>query len=137
MSDNIVEIEISQSVIDAIIAQAKAELPNEACGYLAGKDGKVTKNFALTNIDYSPEHFSFDPAEQFKTIKQARQEGLEILGNYHSHPQSPARPSVEDIKLAYDPDFLYFILSLQNNEPVLRAFNITKGEVAPRQIVVI
>jgi len=135
MSNNIVEID--QSVIDAIIAQAKAELPNEACGYLAGKDGKVTKNFALTNIDHSPEHFSFDPAEQFKTIKQARQGELEILGNYHSHPKSPARPSVEDIKLAYDPDILYFILSLQNEEPILQAFNIKKEEVTPRNITVI
>jgi len=85
------------------------------------------KQHALTNIDHSNEHFSFDPAEQFQVFRSARSEGLEILANYHSHPETPSRPSVEDIRLAYDPNILYLIVSLAAEVPVLKAFNIQNG----------
>lgn len=122
-------ITIPQSIIDAIVLQAHSELPNEACGLLAGKDAVVEKSFALTNIDASPDHFSFDPAEQFQSLKAARKEGLGILANYHSHPSTPSRPSQEDIRLAFDPDILYLILSLAKEVPVLKAFRIQEGRV--------
>ena len=97
-------IYIKQSVLDQIVSHAKHDLPTEACGYLAGNDGVITHGYQLTNTDHSPEHFSFDPAEQFQTVRDARDKGLQILANYHSHPETPARPSVEDIRLAYDPE---------------------------------
>jgi proteasome lid subunit RPN8/RPN11 len=127
-------ISISPEVLESIIEHAKHELPNEACGYLSGKDGHITKNYRLTNIDHSPEHFSFDPVEQFATIKKARKEGLEILANYHSHPETPARPSVEDIKLAFDPNIYYFIVSLAGSKPDVKAFRIVKGFVEKIEI---
>jgi len=120
-------ISIPAHIYDGIVAQAYAELPNEACGLLVGKQGEVVKQHALTNIDHSNEHFSFDPAEQFQVFRSARTEGLEILANYHSHPETPSRPSVEDIRLAYDPNILYLIVSLAAEVPVLKAFNIQNG----------
>jgi proteasome lid subunit RPN8/RPN11 len=120
-------IHIPAHIIDGIIQQAYAELPNEACGLLVGKDNEVIKQHALTNIDQSNEHFSFDPAEQFQVFRSARAEGLEIMANYHSHPETPSRPSVEDIRLAYDPDILYLIVSLAAETPVLKAFKIQNG----------
>jgi proteasome lid subunit RPN8/RPN11 len=120
-------IHIPAHIIDGIIQQAYAELPNEACGLLVGKDNEVIKQHALTNIDQSNEHFSFDPAEQFQVLRSARAEGLEIIANYHSHPETPSRPSVEDIRLAYDPDILYLIVSLAAETPVLKAFKIQNG----------
>jgi len=120
-------IRIPTHIYDGIVAQAYAELPNEACGLLVGKQGEVVKQHALTNIDHSNEHFSFDPAEQFQVFRSARSEGLEILANYHSHPETPSRPSVEDIRLAYDPNILYLIVSLAAEIPVLKAFNIQNG----------
>jgi proteasome lid subunit RPN8/RPN11 len=122
-------ISITRDVLDTIISHAKGDLPNEACGYLAGKDGLITVSYALTNIDHSPEHFTFDQAEQFATIKKARKEGLEIIANYHSHPVTPARPSVEDIRLAFDPDIYYFIISLAASEVDVKAFRIVSGNV--------
>jgi len=123
-------LQIPQQIIDAIIAQAKSELPNEACGLLAGKGDTVVERYPLTNIDHSPEHFSFDPKEQFAALRQARAKGLQIIANYHSHPSSPARPSQEDIRLAYDQNILYIILSLQNPEkPILKVFRIKDGKV--------
>jgi len=127
---------ISKTVLDRIIDHAKAELPNEACGYLAGNNNEVTKAYELTNIDHSPEHFSFDPSEQFKTVKDARNNGLEIVANFHSHPSSPARPSVEDIRLAFDPSISYVIVSLADIEPVVKSFKIKDGIVLPEEMIV-
>lgn len=128
------KIKLDKKVRDTIFAHAAKELPIEACGYLVGKDGLVTKSYQLTNIDQSPEHFSFDPAEQFQVVKSARAEGLEIIGNWHSHPETPARPSQEDIRLAYDPNILYFIVSLAADVPDVKAFKIVKGEVEKIEI---
>jgi proteasome lid subunit RPN8/RPN11 len=122
-------ISITQKVLNNIFDHAKRDLPNEACGYLSGKKGLISNSYALVNIDHSPEHFSFEPAEQFATVKKVREEGLEILANYHSHPSTPARPSIEDIRLAFDPDIYYFIISLAAGKPVLKAFRIINGNV--------
>ena len=120
-------IKVPQYIVDGIIEQAYAELPNETCGLLAGRESEVVKRFALTNTDHSPEHFSFDPGEQFLVLREARADGLDIIANFHSHPETPSRPSVEDIRLAYDPDILYFIVSLASVKPVLKAFKIQNG----------
>ncbi|MDR1584997.1 MAG: M67 family metallopeptidase [Prevotellaceae bacterium] len=127
-------IKIPKDVIAAIIKQAYDETPNETCGLLAGEGNKVVKRYAMTNIDHSPEHFSFDPAEQFRVLRQARAEGLEIVANYHSHPETPARPSDEDIRLAYDPDIVYIIISLAAEIPVVKAFSIQQGKVGEVEI---
>ena len=58
-------ISINQQVIDAVIDHAKREMPFEACGYLAAKNGTIIKHYELTNLDKSNEHFSMDPKEQF------------------------------------------------------------------------
>lgn len=131
------EIHILKSIREQILAHAQRELPIEACGYLAGKDGVVTRIFELTNIDQSNEHFSFDPKEQFNVMRATRSEGLELIANYHSHPETPARPSEEDIKLAYDPTILYFIASLADGSQDLKAFSIKHGEVDHITILVV
>ncbi|MEI6680214.1 MAG: M67 family metallopeptidase [Mariniphaga sp.] len=130
-------LRISQQIIDLIIEHAKNGLPEEVCGYLAGTDRHVTKHFAMTNIDHSPEHFSFDPSEQFKVLREVRKEGLSILANYHSHPETPARPSVEDIRLAFDPGISYVIVSLAGELPDVKSFNIKNGEVENEEIKIL
>ena len=126
-------VTITESAYQSILAQAQKDAPVESCGYLLGPDKETaTENFPMTNIDHSEEHFSFDPKEQFAAIKYARQQGLKIMGNWHSHPASPSRPSEEDKRLAYDPNILYFILSLAEEKPVLNAFRIAEGEVTEK-----
>jgi len=120
-------IRIPQKIVDAIFQQALEELPNEACGLLAGLENVVEKHYPMTNTDNSFEHFSFSPAEQFQVLRSARGLGLKIIANYHSHPSTPSRPSEEDIRLAYDPDILYLIVSLVEKIPVLKAFQIRDG----------
>lgn len=122
-----------------ILSYTQENLPNEACGLLAGRiedDIKtVEKVYFLTNVDQSPEHFSMDPKEQFAAIKDARSNGWVLLGNFHSHPGSPSRPSQEDIRLAFDPEASYLILSLQDQEnPVFKSFKIKDKIVSEEKL---
>jgi proteasome lid subunit RPN8/RPN11 len=130
-------IQLPQQIIEAIIDQASKELPDEACGLLTGVDGVVQKQYALTNIDHSPEHFSFDPKEQFDVLKDARANGQKILANYHSHPGTPARPSEEDIRLALDPGIRYIIVSFAGETPDIKAFSVVEGGMQPCEIRII
>lgn len=122
-------IKLSRSDYEKIIAHAESELPNEACGLIGGVieggDKIIKKVYLLTNTDHSNEHFSLDPKEQLAAIKDMRAEGIVPLGNWHSHPESPSRPSDEDKRLAFDSKASYLILSLMNREePVLNSFHI-------------
>jgi [CysO sulfur-carrier protein]-S-L-cysteine hydrolase len=128
---------MSKNIVEDLFDQALKGLPEEICGYLAGTGREIIKVYRMTNIDQSHEHFSFDPAEQFQVLRAVRKEGLEILANYHSHPETPARPSVEDIRLAYDPEISYVIVSLAAAEPDVKSFRIRNGEVEKEEIQVI
>lgn len=123
-------INLSKEQFEAIVAYARSCLPNEACGLLGGVvegDKKLVKKvYILTNLDQSPEHFSMEPKEQFGVVKDMRANGWILLGNWHSHPNSPSRMSEEDKRLAFDTKLSYLILSLAEGEPVLRSFNIDK-----------
>jgi proteasome lid subunit RPN8/RPN11 len=136
-------LRLNKSDYDKILAHAKENLPEEACGLIAGvKDGdtkEIKKVYLLTNIDHTNEHFSMDPKEQLAAVKDMRANGLTPLGNWHSHPESPARPSEEDKRLAYDPTVNYLILSLMNlDEPVLKAFDINRDrEVTVEEIEIV
>ena len=130
-------IKLTRAVVNNIIDHARRDAPIEACGYLAGKNSIITKCYSMINIDNSPEHFSFDPEEQFDVVRRARSEGLEIIANYHSHPVTPARPSQEDINLAYDPDMSYLIISLEGGREDVRSFGIKNSEVKSQVIKII
>ncbi len=125
---------IPKHIIDELIEQAKKDAPNESCGYLLGIGNIVTQNYPMENIDHSPEHFSFEPREQFAALRYARQNNLQILANWHSHPASPSRPSQEDLRLANDPTIRYAILSLLNDIPRLNSFKIVAGEVVEKEV---
>ena len=126
------KLEIPESIFEEILQQAKTEVPIEACGILAGKDGQVLKRYEMTNADQSCDHFMMIPEEQFKVVKNIRSSELEILAIYHSHPETPARPSQEDIRLALTPEV---IVSLQDkNNPVLKGFLIEDSK--PKEITI-
>lgn len=130
-------MKIHSSVLKEIISHARRDAPIEACGYLAGKDGVATRSFPLRNVDGSKEHFSFDPAEQFAAIRSIRKDGLREMAVYHSHPASPARPSQEDIRLAYDPSISYVIVSLAEENSDVKSFRIRTGKVEAEEITVV
>ncbi len=145
-------IKITKEAYDSIVLQAKNDAPIESCGYVLGnidQDGNITitYNYKLDNIDNAIDHFSMDPKQQFAAIKYARENKLKVIGNWHSHPASPSRPSQEDKRLAFDPNILYLILSLSPEESglpyitdsskeVLNAFEIKNGIVTRYPVLV-
>ena len=135
-------IKLSRSDYEKILAHAEKELPDEACGLIAGTieggDKLIKKVYLLTNTDHSNEHFSMDPKEQLAAIKDMRANGLVPLGNWHSHPESPSRPSEEDKRLAYDSKASYMILSLMDRSvPVLNSFHISGADAEKEQLEII
>ncbi len=130
---------ITKQQYNDILSHSLNAKPNEACGLIAGEveNGvkRVKKVYLLTNIDQSPEHFSMDPKEQFGAIKDIRNNGFTLIGNFHSHPETPSRPSEEDKRLAFDSEASYLILSLMNEEkPVLNSFRIVNNEASPEEL---
>lgn len=134
-------IKLSKADYNKIIAHAESELPNEACGLIAGNiDGEnkeIKKVYFLTNTDHSNEHFSLDPREQLAAVKDMRKNGFVPLGNWHSHPESPSRPSDEDKRLAYDSKASYMILSLMDRENhVLNSFKISSSQAEKEELII-
>ena len=134
-------ISMNKSDYELILEHAKSVVPEEACGLIAGsiEDGNkiIKKVYILTNIDHSNEHFTLDPKEQLAAVKDMRANGLTPLGNWHSHPESPSRPSEEDKRLAYDSKASYMILSLmEEDKTVLNSFHI-EGDVSTKEELVI
>ena len=123
-------LSIPAALLQRIAEQGRREAPLEACGYCAGIGCEVRELLPLRNADQSPEHFSFDPKEQFQALRSARQKELLLIAVYHSHPVTPARMSAEDIRLANDPTMVYLIYSLASNE--LKGFSVDeKKNVQP------
>lgn len=131
-------MKITRSVLTSLAEHARRETPLEACGYLAQENGLVTTHYEMTNLDARHDHFTLDHKEQFVAVKDMRDKGLKLAAVYHSHPETPARPSEEDIRLAYDPDISYVIISLAHTgKPDIRSFRIRKGKVMHEPIEII
>lgn len=127
------KIVLKKSDFEKMYEHALNDRPDEACGLIAGidrEDGvrEIKKVYLLENIDHTNEHFTISPKDQLTSIKDMRANGLTPLGNWHSHPESPSRPSEEDKRLANDSKASYLILSLmEEGNPVLNAFHV-EGE---------
>ena len=131
-------LQIPGDIFDQMVEQARAEAPIEACGILAGNNGRVEKIYKMKNADKSSNHFMMAPEEQFKVVKDIRACGLKMLAIYHSHPVTPARPSAEDIRLSLTPDLVYVIVSLKNkNMPAIKGFLIEDSSVTDATVEVI
>ncbi|BCG47047.1 Sulfer carrier protein activating protease [Citrifermentans bremense] len=131
-------VEIPKEILDAVVSHAQGGFPLEVCGILGGSGKVVASHYPMTNTDASNDHFMMDPKEQFAVVKALRASGEEMLVIYHSHPESPARPSQEDIRLALTPNVHHLIVSLQERDkPVARAFRIEAGVVEPVELSVI
>lgn len=124
------KLEIPTRIFEDMLEQARDEAPIECCGILAGSGEKVEKLYKMTNAEHRYDHYMMAPEEQFAAVKDIRANSLDMLAIYHSHPETPARPSAEDIKLAFTPNVAYVILSLKgNNGPVVKGFQIVDGTI--------
>ncbi|MCM8787422.1 MAG: Mov34/MPN/PAD-1 family protein, partial [Candidatus Omnitrophica bacterium] len=105
---------------------------------------QTKKVYKMTNVSENPETCYFmNPEEQLKVFKEMRKLGLEMIGIYHSHANSPAYPSQRDCELAFYPEADYLIISCSFNiqrsmfnEPEVRAFKITEGKIQEEKIII-
>ncbi|MFA4967077.1 MAG: M67 family metallopeptidase [Candidatus Margulisiibacteriota bacterium] len=126
---------ITKEALTEIIEHARGR-SFEVCGLLAGTEGRVSKIYRMANTEEEPETGYFmDPKEQLNVMKEIRNQGLELLGIYHSHPVSPAYPSPRDVKQAFYDEVSYLIVSLLQKEPKVRAFKIEEGKIREEKIV--
>lgn len=127
---------IERDVYEEMLLASTRAVPCEACGLLAGEDRRATKCYELTNADNSPEHFSMIPSEQFSAVRDMRSRGLRMLAIWHSHPESPARMSEEDLRLAFTPDVTHVILSLAGQAgPEIRGYQLNDG--VPENVAIV
>ena len=131
-------IQIPRFVYDAIVEHAKRERPLECCGILAGRNGIVEKAFELTNTEKSSIRFLMSPQEQLKVFEELEKESMEMVATYHSHPHSVSFPSETDVKMAFYPEVMSLIVSLEDQiNPVVKAFLNAKGTILHEEIEII
>jgi proteasome lid subunit RPN8/RPN11 len=129
-------VRITQAVRASIEGHAIASNPSECCGLLSGADGVITDAHPLRNAADKPEtRYSAAPEELFTATRRIRESGHKLLGIYHSHPRTPAYPSSSDVEMAFYPDAVYFILSLEP-APDLRAFRIRDSVIETVEVIV-
>jgi proteasome lid subunit RPN8/RPN11 len=124
-------MKMTQEQWDELIAHAREDAPNECCGYLRARDGRVGETYRAQNERNSPYGYSLD-SKSLLAANDLDDDGWEV-GIYHSHPRSPAEPSQTDINLATYPHWTYLIVSLAG-EPVVRAWRIEDGRVEEEPI---
>ena len=132
------EIHVRAGILEEMLRHARAEARVECCGLLAGLDGVISKIFPAKNALASPTAYEIAPLELFQLFRRIREESLEHLGIYHSHPAGENCPSRSDIEQSYYPLQAYFILAPQAGAPCpIRAFQILDGLVTEFEIVVV
>jgi proteasome lid subunit RPN8/RPN11 len=125
------ELLIERTVLDEVIAHARAEAPEECCGILLGAGGRVELACPCRNVAEPSERerrFLLDPRDHFAARRLARQRGLAVVGFYHSHPRGPARPSASDRTEAAYPEAATLIVSLDGESAQARLFEVREGE---------
>jgi proteasome lid subunit RPN8/RPN11 len=128
---------ISRTLLDELIAHARADAPNECCGMVASRDGEAVAVHRATNTAASPLRYVIDGREQYEIQTAIEDAGLELGAIYHSHTRSAPEPSQTDVNLAFYPEALYIIVGLEHDEPDVRAWSIVDGAVSQRELEVL
>jgi proteasome lid subunit RPN8/RPN11 len=121
---------ISREMVEVLVAHALEEAPNECCGMIGGSDGRARSVYPAANAEASPLRYSLDPADQFRIMREIEERGEELVAIYHSHTASVAYPSQTDVNLAFYPDAVYLIVSIEDlANPVVKGFHIREGGI--------
>ncbi|AWK75468.1 Mov34/MPN/PAD-1 family protein [Rhodococcus sp. NPDC019627] len=131
---------IRADLVDAMVAHARADHPDEACGVIAGPEGsdRPERHIPMINAERSPTFYRFDSGEQLR-VWRAMEEADEVpVVIYHSHTATEAYPSRTDISFASEPDAHYVLISTRNPDSHdLRSYRILDGEVTEEPVDVV
>ncbi|WP_422745857.1 Mov34/MPN/PAD-1 family protein [Mycobacterium sp. WMMD1722] len=131
---------IRADLVDAMVAHARADHPDEACGIIAGPEGsdRPERHIAMLNAERSPTFYRFDSGEQLKVWRALDESGDAPLVIYHSHTATEAYPSRTDISYASEPDAHYVLVSTRDPEVhELRSYRIADGVVTEEPVNIV
>jgi proteasome lid subunit RPN8/RPN11 len=113
-----------------IFARAREAEPNECCGLIGGEGERATSLYPMRNVSANAQvAYEAAPEDLFAAQREMRERGEELLAIYHSHPRATdPQPSETDVRLAYYPQAIYFIVGLSGAHPVMRAFKISEAD---------
>ena len=131
---------VSQAVYDDIVAHARRDHPDEACGVVAGIEDsdEPTRVVAMTNAERSPTFYRFDPTEQLRLYQEMDRRGEEPVIVYHSHSATEAYPSRTDVGYAGEPNAHYVLVSTRDARTVeFRSYRIVDSVVTEEPVAVV
>lgn len=113
-----------------ILAYAREAAPEECCGLIGGDGESASSLYPMRNVAANATvAYEAAPEDLFAAQRQMRERGEQLLAIYHSHPRAiEPQPSETDVRLAFYPQAIYFIIALAGEQPVMRAFNISETE---------
>ena len=130
-------IEIPKDIRTQMVEHAYRGLPNEACGLLAGPDGKVEAYYPMTNADQSEMTYRLDAKEQLRVFNEIEEKGWNLQAIFHSHTHTEAYQSETDRRQAFYPEAHYLLVSLiDHDNPVLRGYTIKDGQIEEQEVIV-
>jgi len=133
-------LRIDRAIMDAIVAHARRDHPDEACGVVAGPAGSdtPTRHIPMDNAERSPTFYRFDAMEQLRVWREMDDRDEEPVVIYHSHTATEAYPSRTDISLAGEPAAHYLLVSTRDPEHTeIRSFRIVDSAVTEEPVEVV
>jgi proteasome lid subunit RPN8/RPN11 len=131
---------IRGDLVDAMVAHARADHPDEACGVLAGPDGsdRPERHVPMVNAERSPTFYRFDAQEQLKVWLAMDDSDEAPIVIYHSHTATEAYPSRTDVALASEPDAHYVLVSTRDpDQHEVRSYRIRDGKVTEENVTIV
>lgn len=131
---------IRADLVDAMVAHARADHPDEACGILAGPEDsdRPERHIAMINAERSPTFYRFDSTEQLQVWRGMDEADEAPIVIYHSHTATEAYPSRTDIALAGEPDAHYVLVSTRDpDRHELRSYRIVDGVVTEEPVTIV
>jgi proteasome lid subunit RPN8/RPN11 len=126
---------ISQELVDQIVAHAREDHPDEACGVIAGRDGVPERFVRMENAERSPTFYRFDSMEQFRVWREMDDRDEEPVVIYHSHTATEAYPSRTDVSYASEPFAHYVLYSTELDQ--FRSFRIVDGVIEEEEVKIL
>lgn len=131
---------LGKKFLDQMVAHALDGYPLEVCGLLSGVTGssgnaEVRAVHPADNVAGSARIYEVDPRAMLRADREAEAGGTELLGVYHSHTHTDAKPSPTDIAAALDPDWHYVLVSLRDAHPAVRSWKIRHGKIEEEPVV--
>jgi proteasome lid subunit RPN8/RPN11 len=131
---------IDRATYDAIVAHARRDHPDEACGVVAGPEGtdRPARFVPMLNAARSPTFYEFDSSDLLQLYKEMDAGGEEPVVVYHSHTATEAYPSRTDISYASEPNAHYVLVSTRDTDQTeFRSFRIVDGDVTEEPVEVV